>query len=263
LALAITLIESAKAESLTVVFFLSRSPSLPGPEKEESTNLRRLGRKNCQAHPNRQPQKMLEARMDDHTKAEEFGTERAFSKLDWPTPEMLVSAHRARARVLREMTVALGRKLGTLIKNRLFKSGLSHGGSDSAQENAHMTIASVAMFRNQMRRDIRTMQAGHDPAGLCRDASVIPTYCSDTVVRLSLETNWATDRKLMSKTGRQLADGPAHVERAARCQRPSSTAARSNASANGRLPQPKPSCSHPGTKGLRYGRPDNGRFERR
>jgi len=70
--------------------------------------------------------------MDDHTKAEEFGTERAFSKLDWPTPEMLVSAHRARARVLREMTVALGRKLGMLIKNRMFKSGLSHGGSDSA-----------------------------------------------------------------------------------------------------------------------------------
>ena len=157
--------------------------------------------------------------MDDHTKAEEFGTERAFSKLDWPTPEMLVSAHRVRARVLREMTVALGRKLGMLIKNRMFKSGLSHGGSDSAQENAHMTIASVAMFRNhamfrnQMKRDIRTMQAGRDPAGLCRDAGVIPTYCSDTVVRLSLETNSATDRKLMSKTGRQLADGPAYVER--------------------------------------------------
>ena len=74
-----------------------------------------------------------------------------------------------------------------------------------------MTIASVAMFRNQMRRDIRTMQAGHDPAGLCRDAGVIPTYCSDTVVRLSLETNWATDRKRMSKTGRQLADGAAYL----------------------------------------------------
>jgi hypothetical protein len=75
-----------------------------------------------------------------------------------------------------------------------------------------MTIASVAMFRNQMRRDIRIMQAGHDPAGLRRDASVIiPTYCSDTVVRLSLETNWATDRKRMSKTGRQLADGAAYL----------------------------------------------------
>jgi hypothetical protein len=127
---------------------------------------------------------------------------------------MLVLAHRARARVLREMTVALGRKLGMLIKNRMFKSGLSHGGSDSAQETAHMSIASVAMFHNQMRRDIRTMQAGHDPAGLCRDAGVIPTYCSDTVVRLSLETNSETDRKLMSKTGRQLADGPADIERA-------------------------------------------------
>jgi len=153
--------------------------------------------------------------MDDHAKAEEFGTERAFSKLEWLTPEMLVSAHRARKSIARD-GVALGHKLGMLIKNRSFKSGLSHGGSDSAQEDAHMTIASVAMFRNQMRCDIRTMQAGHDPAGLCRDAGVIPTYCSDTVVRLSLETNSATDRKLMSKTGRQLADGSAYVERARR-----------------------------------------------
>src|ERR1700704_5556580 len=199
LALAITLSESAKAESLTTVSSCLVPRRCQGRRGKKAQILGDL---------DRQPQKMLEARMDDHTKAEEFGTERAFSKLDWPTPEMLVSAHRARARVLREMTVALGRKLGMLIKNRLFKSGLSHGGSDSAQETAHMTIASVAMFHTQMRRDIRTMQAGHDPAGLCRDAGVSPTYCSDTVVRLSLETNSATDRKLMSKTGGQLADGP-------------------------------------------------------
>jgi len=38
----------------------------------------------------------------------------------------------------------------------------------------------------------------------------------DHCLRLSLDTNSATDRKLMSKTGRQLADGRADVERARR-----------------------------------------------
>jgi hypothetical protein len=34
-------------------------------------------------------------------------------------------------------------------------------------------------------RGIRAVRAGHDPAGLCRDAGVvIPTYCNDTVVRI-------------------------------------------------------------------------------
>jgi hypothetical protein len=32
------------------------------------------------------------------------------------------------------------------------------------------------------------VRAGHDPAGLCRDAGVvIPTYCNDTVVRMPPE----------------------------------------------------------------------------
>jgi hypothetical protein len=37
------------------------------------------------------------------------------SILDWPTPEMIASAHRARAKALREMTWAFGRRLWSFI----------------------------------------------------------------------------------------------------------------------------------------------------
>ena len=52
-------------------------------------------------------------------------------------------------------------------------------------EHIGATDRGVMMFRNQTRRGIRAVQAGHDPTGLCRDAGmVIPTYCNDTVVRM-------------------------------------------------------------------------------
>ena len=64
------------------------------------------------------------------------------------------------------------------------------------------------MFRNQTRRGIRAVQAGHDPIGLCRDAgAVIPTYCNDTVVLVPPEADSAMDRRRMRETGRRLADG--------------------------------------------------------
>ena len=48
------------------------------------------------------------------------------------------------------------------------------------------------MFRNQIRRGIRAVNAGDHPTGLCRDAdTVIPTYCNDTVVRVpAVETRF-------------------------------------------------------------------------
>ena len=50
------------------------------------------------------------------------------------------------------------------------------------------------------------MQAGHDPAGLYRDAGlVIPTYCNDTVMRMPPDVNPAMDRQRMRETGRRLA----------------------------------------------------------
>jgi hypothetical protein len=54
---------------------------------------------------------MLEAEMDNHAEGQELGKTRAISKLDWPTQEMLAAAHRARGEFLRELVVALVRRL--------------------------------------------------------------------------------------------------------------------------------------------------------
>ena len=75
-------------------------------------------------------------------------------------------------------------------------------------EHIGTTDRGVMMFRSQTRRGIRAVQAGHDPAGLCRDAgAVIPTYCNDTVMRMPTQGNSAMNRQLMREMGRQLADG--------------------------------------------------------
>jgi len=63
------------------------------------------------------------------------------------------------------------------------------------------------MFRNQTRRSNRTVQAGHDPAGLRGDSGVvIPTYCNDTVVRMPPDVEPAMDRQRIREIGRRLAD---------------------------------------------------------
>jgi nitrite reductase/ring-hydroxylating ferredoxin subunit len=75
-------------------------------------------------------------------------------------------------------------------------------------EHLGATDRGITMFRNQLRRGIRAVNAGDDPAGLCRDAgAVIPTYCNNTVVRLSPTVDPAMDKQLMRKTGRRLAEG--------------------------------------------------------
>jgi hypothetical protein len=63
------------------------------------------------------------------------------------------------------------------------------------------------MFRNQIRRGIRAVKAGDEPAGLPDTAgAVIPTYCNDTVVRVPPAEAPASDRQLMRETGRRLAE---------------------------------------------------------
>jgi hypothetical protein len=63
------------------------------------------------------------------------------------------------------------------------------------------------MFRQQIRRGIRSVQDGRDPAGLCRDASaVIPTYSNDTVVRVPPAATPEEDPQLLRETGRRLAE---------------------------------------------------------
>jgi hypothetical protein len=77
-----------------------------------------------------------------------------------------------------------------------------------ALEHLGATDRGVSMVRRQLRRGIRAVKAGDDPAGLCRDAgSVIPTYCNNTVVRLPPAADPARDKQLMRETGRQLAEG--------------------------------------------------------
>jgi phenylpropionate dioxygenase-like ring-hydroxylating dioxygenase large terminal subunit len=74
-------------------------------------------------------------------------------------------------------------------------------------EHLGATDRGVSMFRNQLRRGARAVSGGQDPDGLCRDDAVIATYCNDTIVRVPLAENEATDRQLMRETGRRLADG--------------------------------------------------------
>jgi hypothetical protein len=75
-------------------------------------------------------------------------------------------------------------------------------------EHIGVTDRGVMMFRNQTRRGVRAVAAGHDPTGLCRDAGmVIPTYCDDTVMRMPPDGDPTMDRQHMRETGRRLADG--------------------------------------------------------
>jgi hypothetical protein len=75
-------------------------------------------------------------------------------------------------------------------------------------EHLGATDRGITLFRNQIRRGIRTVKAGADPVGLFRDGdAVIPTYCNDTVVRVPPAKNAELDKKLLRETGRRLAEG--------------------------------------------------------
>jgi hypothetical protein len=57
--------------------------------------------------------------MDNHAEGQESGKIRAVSKLDWPTPEMLAAANRARAKAFKEMVVEGVSRLKALIVEHL------------------------------------------------------------------------------------------------------------------------------------------------
>ena len=57
--------------------------------------------------------------MDNRAEGREVEKNRVISKLDWPTPEMLAAAHRARGLFLRELVLALVRWLKTLFSGHL------------------------------------------------------------------------------------------------------------------------------------------------
>jgi phenylpropionate dioxygenase-like ring-hydroxylating dioxygenase large terminal subunit len=74
-------------------------------------------------------------------------------------------------------------------------------------EHLGATDRGVTMFRQHIRRGVRAVQAGRDPAGLWRDAgAVIPTYCNDTIVAVPPAATPEADRQLLRETGRRLAE---------------------------------------------------------
>ena len=76
-----------------------------------------------------------------------------------------------------------------------------------ALEHLGATDRGIAMFRQHVRRGIRLVQEGRDPAGLCREAgAVIPTYANDTVVRVLPAATPEADQRLVRETGRKLAE---------------------------------------------------------
>jgi phenylpropionate dioxygenase-like ring-hydroxylating dioxygenase large terminal subunit len=76
-----------------------------------------------------------------------------------------------------------------------------------ALEHLGATDRGITMFRQQIRRGIRSVHEGRDPAGLGRDANApIPTYANDTVVRIPPATTSEADQQLLRETGRKLAE---------------------------------------------------------
>jgi hypothetical protein len=57
--------------------------------------------------------------MTTHTGDKTPGTSNEFSVLDWPSPEVLMAARRARAHAVRDMTVDLCRRLRALTRKSL------------------------------------------------------------------------------------------------------------------------------------------------
>jgi len=74
-------------------------------------------------------------------------------------------------------------------------------------EHLGSTDRGISMFRNQIRRGIKAVKSGKDPAGVVReDGAVIPTYCNNTVVRIPPAKTPELDKKLLRATGRRLAE---------------------------------------------------------
>ena len=73
-------------------------------------------------------------------------------------------------------------------------------------EHLSETDRGVSMFRNQVRRGIRAVHAGKDPAGLVREEGVVTaTYCNNTVLRMPARADNLADKKMMREAVMRLA----------------------------------------------------------
>src|SRR5205807_8916343 len=95
------------------------------------------------------------------------------------------------------------------IAQETYEGGQRHPGDYEAQvsqrpiavhglEHLSETDRGVSMFRNQVRRGIRALKAGNDPAGVCREQdAVVSTYCYNTVLHMPAPATEAVDKKMM------------------------------------------------------------------
>ena len=73
-------------------------------------------------------------------------------------------------------------------------------------EHLSETDRGVSLFRQLMRRGIRAVRGGKDPAGVFRDGgAVIPTFCNNTVMHMPPAATEAKDKKMMRDAGLRLA----------------------------------------------------------
>ena len=66
--------------------------------------------------------------MNDRAADQKLGKSRAYSTLDWPTPEVLAQAHRLRAKALKEMAGNCSRRLRHWLGEHLLAAGRSKAG---------------------------------------------------------------------------------------------------------------------------------------
>jgi hypothetical protein len=71
--------------------------------------------------------------MDNHAEGQDSGKTHTLSVLDWPTPEQLVAARRARGEALREITVGLFRRVKRLVAWQLRAARASQPKARSAK----------------------------------------------------------------------------------------------------------------------------------
>ncbi len=84
----------------------------------------------------------METRANDRTP----GTSNEFSVLDWPSPERLMAARRARAHALHDMTVDLCRRLRRLALHSLtpFRNSREHPAQPDADSVPRVTRETLA-----------------------------------------------------------------------------------------------------------------------
>jgi phenylpropionate dioxygenase-like ring-hydroxylating dioxygenase large terminal subunit len=117
----------------------------------------------------------------------------------WIDREQMLPAQLPISDDLREQKLQPGDYEAQISQRSIAVHGMEHLGA---------TDRGITMFRRQIRRGIRAVQAGDDPTQALApdDTGHVPTYCNDTVVFAPEAASLEEDVKLMRETGRRLAE---------------------------------------------------------